>query len=216
MTMQDTETGWRGSAELWLSAAHDALLEGGVDAVKIMPLAKKLKLSRASFYWFFQDREQLLAALLKLWRDKNTGNLVMRANAYADSLAEAILNVSDCWFDNGLFDSRLEFAIRSWAIQSDDIRAEVQEADRQRLDALTDLFSRFGMAPQLADVRARTIYLVQIGYISMQTEEDICLRTSRMPEYVEVYTGVPPEPRELNRFFSRHGLKFEDGQVTQA
>lgn len=75
MTMQDTETGWRGSVELWLSAAHDALLEGGVDAVKIMPLAKKLKLSRASFYWFFQDREQLLAALLKHWRDKNTGNL---------------------------------------------------------------------------------------------------------------------------------------------
>lgn len=215
MTLQDTQTGWRGSGDLWLSAAYDALLEGGIDAVKILPLARKLNLSRASFYWFFQDREQLLAALLKQWRDKNTGNLVARANAYADSLAEAVLNISDCWFDKTLFDSKLEFAIRSWALQSDEIRAEVQEADRLRLEALSGMFSRFGLRPHSADVRARTVYLVQIGYISMQTEEDICLRTSRMPEYVEVYTGVPPQPRELNRFFSRHGLRFEDGQVTR-
>ena len=205
MTLQENETGLRGSAELWLSAAYDALLEAGVDAVKIMPLAKKLNLSRASFYWFFEDREQLLAALLKHWREKNTDNLVARANAYADSLAEAILNVSDCWFDKNLFDSRLEFAIRSWALQSDSIRDEVQDADRQRLEALTGLFSRFGMKPRSADVRARTIYLVQIGYISMQSQEGLPLRMSRMAEYVHVYTGVAPEPREMNRFFSRHG-----------
>ena len=67
---------------------------------------------------------------------------------------------------------------------------------------------RFGHTPGAAGVRARTIYLVQIGYISMQTKEDIRLRMSRMPEYVQVYTGVEPEVRELNRFFSRHGVSF--------
>ena len=58
------DSGWRGSAEGWLEAAYDALKESGVDAVRVMPLAKRLNLSRTSFYWFFQDREQLLAALL--------------------------------------------------------------------------------------------------------------------------------------------------------
>lgn len=209
MTDTPADSTLKGSPELWLQAARDALLEGGVEAVKILSLAKAMNLSRASFYWFFTDREELLDALLAQWRDKNTGNIVQRANAYADSLAEAILNVCDCWFDTGLFDSRFEFAVRSWALQSPKPLAEVQEADRVRLAALTAMFSRFGCSPQAAAVRARAIYLIQIGYISMQTTEDIVLRISRMAEYVRVYTGVPPEPREMNRFYSRHGITAE-------
>ena len=68
------ESGWRGSRDVWLSAAYESLLSSGVDAVRIMPLAKKLKLSRTSFYWFFSDRQAVLDALVELWRNKNTGN----------------------------------------------------------------------------------------------------------------------------------------------
>lgn len=215
MTVTAADSISKGSPDLWLQAARDALLEGGVEGVKILTLAKALNLSRASFYWFFTDREELLDALLAQWRDKNTGNIVRRAEAYADSLAEAILNVCDCWFDNSLFDSRFEFAVRSWALQSPKILAEVQEADRVRLAALTEMFARFGCSPQAAAVRARAIYLIQIGYISMQTTEDIVLRVSRMAEYVRVYTGVPPEPREMNRFYSRHGITAEALQALE-
>ena len=66
MDQRAGDTGWRGSQEGWLEAAYEALVESGVEAVKIQPLAKKLKLSRTSFYWFFEDREQLLAALIYL------------------------------------------------------------------------------------------------------------------------------------------------------
>ena len=199
-----SDTGWRGSIDGWLEAAYDALLEGGVDAVKILPLAKRLKLSRTSFYWFFRDREELLAALIARWRDKNTGNLIRQAEAYAESIAEATLNVFDCWLDRDLFDAKFEFAIRSWALQSDEILKEVQAADNARLAALGRMFERFGHEPVAADVRARTLYLVQIGYISMQTEEDLDLRLKRIPEYVAIFTGTAPEPREMDRFLARH------------
>lgn len=198
------DTGWRGSIDGWLEAAYGALLEGGVDAVKILPLAKRLKLSRTSFYWFFRDREELLAALIARWRDKNTGNLIRQAEAYAESIAEATLNVFDCWLDRDLFDAKFEFAIRSWALQSEEILKEVQAADNARLAALGRMFERFGHEPVAADVRARTLYLVQIGYISMQTEEDLELRLKRIPEYVAIFTGTAPEPREMDRFLARH------------
>jgi len=200
------DSGWRGSADVWLEAAYESLLEGGVDAVRIMPLAKKLKLSRTSFYWFFRDREELLDALVSRWRDKNTGNIIKRADAYAETIAEAMLNVFDCWLDTGLFDSQFEFAIRSWALQSPEILAEVQAADQRRLDALIRMLTRFGDSAETADVRARTIYLVQIGYISLQTKEDVSVRMKRIPKYVEIFTGRAPERRELDRFFSRHGF----------
>lgn len=200
------ESGWRGSPEAWLGAAYELLLESGIDSVKILPLAQRLNLSRTSFYWFFEDREELLAALLALWRDKNTGNFIRQASAYAETLVEALLNVSDCWFDHALFDSRLEFAVRSWALQSPDVQAEVCQADQQRLNALLELFRRFGPDELAADVRARTVYLTQIGYISMQTSEDISIRMQRMPAYMEVFTGLAPQQREMDRFFARHGL----------
>ncbi|MBC7149806.1 MAG: TetR/AcrR family transcriptional regulator [Rhizobium sp.] len=204
-----TDSGWRGSQEGWLEAAYEALLESGVDSVKILPLAKRLNLSRTSFYWFFKDREELLDALISRWREKNTGNLVKQSEAYAESLAEAMLNVFDCWLNKDLFDSQFEFAVRSWALQSPEIQADVHEADQTRVQAISRMFMRFGYSEATADVRARTTYLVQIGYISMQSREDIALRMKRIPEYIAIYTGQVPEQRELDRFFARHGYKPE-------
>lgn len=204
MEQSPGETGWRGSREAWLGAACKALRQSGIDAVRIMPLAKQLGLSRTSFYWFFKDRDELLAGMLGLWRDKNTGNLVRQANAYAETLVEGLLNVCDCWLDSSLFDSEFEFAVRSWALQSTAVQAEVMRADDLRLAALVALFRRFGHDAMSADVRARSVYLTQIGYISMQTSEDLALRLQRIPVYMQVFAGTPPEPREMDRFLARH------------
>jgi AcrR family transcriptional regulator len=200
------EAGWRGSAEAWLDAAYEILIESGVDAVRIVPLSKKLKLSRTSFYWFFKDREALLTALLEKWRAKNTGSLVKQSGCYAESITEAIFNVFDCWLDPALFDSKFEFAIRSWGQQSPKVAAAMRAADATRIQALTDMFIRFKYEPLAADVRARTIYLTQIGYISMQTKEDLATRMARIPDYVEIFTGAAALPRELERFHARHGF----------
>ncbi len=209
MEQKLSDTGWRGSPEAWIEAAYDALLESGVDSVKILPLAKRLNLSRTSFYWFFKDREELLSALVSRWREKNTGNLIKQTEAYAETVVEAMLNVFDCWLNKDLFDSQFEFAVRSWALQSAEILAEVQTADQARMDAICRMFMRFGYDAVAADVRARTTYLVQIGYISMQSSENLSLRMKRIPEYIAIYTGQSPQKRELDRFFARHGYREE-------
>jgi AcrR family transcriptional regulator len=209
MAQTTPDSGWRGSIDGWLEAAYEALLEGGVDAVKILPLAKRLNLSRTSFYWFFKDREELLAALVTRWRDKNTGNLLKQAEAYSETIGEAVLNVFDCWLDAALFNSQYEFAMRSWSLQSDEILKEVQAADQTRLDALCRMYQRHGYDAVSADVHARTLYLVQIGYISMQTREDLETRFLRIPEYVTIFTGAAPKKSELDRFFSRHRQQAE-------
>lgn len=198
------DNGARSSREGWLEAAYEILIESGVDSVKILPMAKKLNTARTSFYWFFKDRETLLEALIGRWRDLNTGNIVKQSEAYAESIAEAMLNVIDCWLDSKLFDAQFEFAVRSWALQSEDILSEVQNADDTRLRALEKMFIRFGCEDITADVRARTTYMAQIGYISMQTSEDLAVRMARIREYVTIFTGQAPQQRELDRFFARH------------
>lgn len=207
------DAGWRGSVNGWLDAAYDALKESGVDAVRVMPLAKRLNLSRTSFYWFYEDREQLLAALLTRWRDKNTGGLISQCESYAESISEAILNVFECWVNPELFDSQFEFAVRSWALQSAEVADEIAAADEARINALAGMFRRFGYETDAADARARTIYLTQIGYISMKTTEDVVVRFRRIPQYVTVFTGKAPKRRELDRFFGKFGYAEKEPGV---
>ncbi len=209
MEQATMETGWRGSPDVWLDAAYDLLLETGVDSVRILPLAKRLNLSRTSFYWFFKDRNALLDALIERWREKNTGGLVQQCEAYADTIVEAMLNVSDCWFDDKLFDSKFEFAVRSWALQSPDLLKRLNEADDLRIAALANMFRRHGFPPSNADVRARATYLVQIGYISMQVNESWSVRLQRLSDYVAILTGEAPQPRDLDRFAARHAKNPE-------
>lgn len=200
----DNDSGWRGSQELWLQAAYKLLLEGGVENVRILTLAKMLKLSRTSFYWFFKDREALLDALLQLWQDKNTASLIRQSTAEATSLADATLNLFDCWLDNQLFDSAFEHAVRSWGLQSTMVSEALQHADNARLVAIKAMFIRHGCEPLLADVRSRALYLTQIGYISMNTREDQAIRLQRVPAYVAIFSGSLPSEYELNRFHQRH------------
>lgn len=205
------DSGWRGSRELWLTAARDALLEGGVAAVKIQPLANRLNLSRTSFYWFFKDRAAILDALLDAWERGNTEALVAGCEAYAGTISEAVLNLLHVFLAEDSFAPQLEFAVRSWAQGSEPVTARVAAADARRLAAIRAMFERFGFPPEEADVRARTIYLVQIGYISMQTRESRADRMIRIPAYVKTFSGETATGEELARFRARLGLAPDDG-----
>lgn len=200
------ETGWRGSREGWLEAAYAALIREGVDAVKIAPLAEALRLSRTSFYWFFKDRDALLTALAEMWEARTTTPLIAATRNYAETETEAMLNVIACFLCAETFDEKLEFAMRGWGLKDSAILARIGAADQARLAALATMLERWDHSPQDADVRARTVYLVQIGYISMQVRESLETRLDRIPNYVEIYTGRPPEPREIARFRGRFGL----------
>src|ERR1051325_11082310 len=68
-------------AEAWVAAAFDALAEGGVDAVRVEPLAKALGITKGSFYWHFADRRALLDAMLTAWADGRIAAIREQATA---------------------------------------------------------------------------------------------------------------------------------------
>jgi AcrR family transcriptional regulator len=207
MTMAENARGWRGTPDLWLDAAYELLVEGGVEAVKVMPLAERLGLSRTSFYWHFADREALLAGLVSRWEARNTANLVARCEAPAATIAVAMLNLIDCWVDPALFDSRLEFAMRTWSLTDPGVEAAMSAADATRIAALTALFLRFGYGATEADTRARTLYLTQVGYIALRSQESFEVRMGRIPAYVLTFCGKAATDAEIAAFLARHASK---------
>src|SRR3546814_2778554 len=55
------------SAEDWAQAALDLIAENGVAAVAVEPLARRLGVTKGSFYWHFPSRDALLQAALERW-----------------------------------------------------------------------------------------------------------------------------------------------------
>lgn len=51
----------------WVEGAWEMLGERGIDRVRVEPLAKRLGVTKGSFYWHFKDRDELLEALLDRW-----------------------------------------------------------------------------------------------------------------------------------------------------
>ena len=55
------------SADDWAQAALDLVAEQGVSAVAVEPLARRLGVTKGSFYWHFPSRDALLQAALERW-----------------------------------------------------------------------------------------------------------------------------------------------------
>lgn len=194
----------RGSKDIWLNAAYELLISEGIDAVKVMPLAKRLNLTRTGFYWFFEDITELHSAMVRRWESQNTGNLVDRCKADASNICEALFNVMDCWLDPALFDAQLDLAIRNWARVDDNLQLRLSDADSQRIEAVADMFTRHAFSKEQADVRSLTVIYTQIGYISMQVTENGLDRLARVQHYVELFASVRPTAADVEKFLNRH------------
>jgi len=195
----------------WLALAEQVLISHGVASVKILGLANRLGVSRSSFYWHFESRQDLLDQLLESWEARNTRALIEHAARPAGNICRAVMNLFECWLDPDLFNPQLDFAVREWARRSDSVRARVDQADRQRVEALTAMFARHGFAEAEALVRARIVYFMQIGYYALVEAEPIETRTAYLEPYLIGFTGARPDPAEMAEF--RHyvlGLRARD------
>src|SRR5215468_2006603 len=60
----------------WIHEGLRVLGEEGVEAVRVEPLAKRLGVTKGSFYHHFGDRDELLRALLDRWHERATSLVI--------------------------------------------------------------------------------------------------------------------------------------------
>ncbi len=181
----------------WLQLALDVLVSDGIGEVKVLKLAKRLDVSRSSFYWYFKSRQDLLDALLAHWNATNTAAILRHAEAPKPTITAAVAHLFRCFIDPDLFSPQLDFAIREWSRRSGKVRRVLDRADDARLHALTRMFARHDYAPEEADTRARVLYFMQIGYYSLELHEPLDVRLARTESYLLAFTGRQPEAAEI-------------------
>ncbi|MEM7745610.1 MAG: TetR/AcrR family transcriptional regulator [Pseudomonadota bacterium] len=183
--------------EDWLAVAMEVLIVDGVEQVKILSLSERLGVSRSSFYWYFKSRQDLLDQLLASWEAKNTGGIVTQCAKPSATITQAVCNLFRCFVHDGLFDPKLDFAVREWARRSGTVRAVVDRSDDQRIDAIQAMFVRHSYSEEEATVRARILYYMQIGYYAREVREPLEDRLALVPTYLFSFTGQEADPAEV-------------------
>jgi hypothetical protein len=120
----------------------------------------------------------------------------------AETVTAAVCNVFRCWVDQRLFNHRLDFAIRELARRSGAVRRVIDRSDAQRLEAIRAMFERCGFAPDEAEVRARILYYMQIGYYALELSEPLGIGWRVSATTCSASPGSPPRPGEVEEFVS--------------
>lgn len=172
----------------WIAEARQMLIEGGVAAVQINPLAARLKVTRGGFYWRFRNRKDLLDRLLEDWRGSNCRAFMM-ALERAGSPQERYRRLVRLLVDEKDFDPALDTAIRQWGTVDAEVRKIVNQVDNERIDGFFKIFLEAGQDSTEAMVRARVVYFHQVGYYALGIDESRAERRRLVSTYDRILTG---------------------------
>lgn len=161
-------------AAAWTEAAFDMLAEGGIDAVRIDPLAKRLGVTRGSFYWHFKDREALHQAMLKEWRKQQSyriGSRIESETSKPDERLKRTLSLPNS-SPRAKRAAAIELAIRLWAQRDSEATKAVRHIDRVRLNYYARLFTEMGVKPSEARRRAFLFYAAVMAQAFIFTDDE--------------------------------------------
>lgn len=182
----------------WIKAATEVLVDKSIDAVRVDVLAKGLKVTRGSFYWHFQDRDDLLKQLLKSWRDAATEQIIQRFEHSGADPKALVRELSSLPFHGkaAVTSASIELAIRAWARRDDMARQFVDEVDAKRLSYVSQCFVALGFSFQDAAMRAFVLYSYMISESLMHGQGTDTQREHRrafVEDYVLTHCNCPEE-----------------------
>ncbi|HZP13018.1 MAG TPA: TetR/AcrR family transcriptional regulator [Nevskiaceae bacterium] len=175
--------------EGWLNCARVALIEDGIDGVKVDRLAKRLKISRGGFYHHFKNLHQLLNELLVVWKTQNRFTPAKVEASSPEAAAKAFERITDDLIHENGFDSQFDMAVREWARISHPAADVVHAVDNERVEILKEIFVGFGYPAREALIRARIFYWHQIGYYAVGFRESLKEREGNVRIYLDVLAG---------------------------
>ena len=153
------------SQQDWFNAATEAILEGGFDKLRVLPLAKRLKVTRGSFYWHFDDLASFIHLFLDQWQALRIKGLRYWQPGKDPELTpeQEVDRVLTLMFEGPAVEfkrMKVEFAIRDFAQRDDYARNIVAAVDNARVDQTAQL-----LEPLVAAGTARAMALIQYSTI---------------------------------------------------
>ena len=177
----------------WERAALELIAEKGVQALAVEPLARRMGITKGSFYWHFSSREALLEQALQLWEEHDSRNL-------AKSLSE-ISNPRDrlISFFRRVGKEKLTHEVYSElcaAAGHAQVEPVLERVANRRMEHLSSAFEEMGMPTLQARSQARLTYSVYLGFLQLQRQHQTpSLSSEEFETYIDhvIETLIPHE-----------------------
>jgi len=150
----------------WETAALDALAEDGLAGIAVEPLARRLGVTKGSFYWHFADRDALLAAALAHWE-----------RSYTQSVIDAVEQVRDPRERLARLIGRVVLGGRSDRIhialataKEPLVREALARVSHRRLAYLESCYAELGQSKTEAKRSALLAYAAYVGLLHLRLE----------------------------------------------
>lgn len=178
-------------ASEWLEAALRQLADGGIDQVRVEPLAARLGITKGAFYVRYANRDELLTAMLDYWYEESTASVIATYADVDELPPERLERILLTPYRRADFRerARMEMAIRFWAHH--DLRAAdtMHRVDAQRRSYMEKVLQDNGFEADDAASRAFLIYayILTEGTLSDILEEPLrerCRALLRAPQPV--------------------------------
>lgn len=152
------------SADDWAQAALDMIAEQGVAAVAVEPLARRLGVTKGSFYWHFPSRDALLQAALERWElveEKDVFGILEVVPDPTQRLRQLFLIAAHEITPHVIYSELLK------ALDHPMVRPVIDRISRRRLDYLVKAFQQAGLEGPAAQHRARLAYAAYVGFLQL-------------------------------------------------
>ncbi len=148
----------------------EMLARQGVASVRVTELARRLGVTRGSFYWHFKDRDDLLESMLSAWEAETTEHLENAGEAPA-----GIERLRALQGESRQAKGRLpDVAIFAWASHEPTIVQRVSVVERQRMEFIAEAFRDGGMS------RGRADKITLIAYLASRAWEEHEMRDASL------------------------------------
>ena len=155
------------SAADWQQAALDALSEGGLQHIAIEMIAKRLGVTKGSFYWHFESRDALIQSALELWESQEQEQVFGKLDGLPDAQARLTALVA-------LVASELKaHKIYSEMLKTIDhplVKPVLERVSKRRIDYLSASFRQAGMPRKQALNRALLTYAAYVGFLQLNLQ----------------------------------------------
>lgn len=155
------------SANDWAQGAIDLIAEQGVSAVAVEPLARRLGVTKGSFYWHFPSRDALLQAALDRWEEVEQESVFGQLEQVPDprDRLRALFRLVGHEVKPHIIYSELLKALDHPAVQP-----VIARISQRRLEYLIASFRQAGLGRIEAQQRARLTYAAYVGYLQLSLQ----------------------------------------------
>ncbi|MFU8831404.1 MAG: TetR/AcrR family transcriptional regulator [Wenzhouxiangella sp.] len=151
----------------WEQAALELMAEKGVSALGVEPLARRLGITKGSFYWHFPGRDELLGRALERWESQDRYHLKLALSADmqpAERLSQFVWRTS-----RQTLTHRIYLALCA-APNHPRVGPVLKRVTSRRIKYLAAAFEELGLSSQQARQRANLVYSSYVGYLQLQAQ----------------------------------------------